>query len=550
MQKFINFLDHHLTVKTAGVIMFLLMLAWSGLLVARKIDLTTADLGRHIMNGEIIVTGAPADVWAVLHTNFYSYTNTNFPFINHHWLTGVVFYLLYQAGGFNLLSIFYIVFTVITFAIFFRLAQKQSNTLIAAILSVLLLPIITSRKEIRPEVFSYLFCGIYYWLLWQWRQLRLTTPDSLSPASGAKVNRPLLVKEGRAWLYLLPLIMVLWVNLHIEFIIGIGVIGVFWVEQVWRWWRKQTNELWFLTLILLLSTAATLFNPSTWRGAIYPFFIFSNYGYTVVENQNIFFLQRLHADNGLYVGLFEAMIVLGLLSLAAVIVWRRNKFVLPNFLLLITFSFLAADAVRDFPLFGLFAVPIIATNVYAFVPSLPTGVYRKLVGGIMLAIILGGILRFTQNLNEQGEIFGIGLMPGELSAANFFKANQLQGPFFNNYDVGGYLIFNLFPQEKVFVDNRPEAYPASFLQNIYIPAQEDPAKWQALDSQYNFNAIFFYYHDLTPWAQQFLIARVQDPAWAPVYVDSYNIIFLKRNSENAELIKKYELPKSMFGISG
>ena len=152
-------------------------------------------------------------------------------------------------------------------------------------------------------------------------------------------------------------------------------------------------------------------------------------------------------------------------------------------------------------------------------------------------------------------------MPGAEDAANFFKAQNLQGPIFNNYDNGGYLVFSLNTNEqgyigpvhmslKPFVDNRPEAYPVSFFQNIYIPAQEDNAQWQQLDSQYHFNSIFFYYGDATPWGQEFLVSRVQDPNWAPVYADSYNIIFLRRdNPANAAVIKQFEIPKSRFGIS-
>jgi len=51
---------------------------------------------------------------------------------------------------------------------------------------------------------------------------------------------------------------------------------------------------------------------------------------------------------------------------------------------------------------------------------------------------------------------------------------------------------------------------------------------------------------MTPWAQQFLIARVKDPEWAPVFVDEQTIIFLKRNASNAPVISRFELPKSMF----
>jgi hypothetical protein len=79
--------------------------------------------------------------------------------------------------------------------------------------------------------------------------------------------------------------------------------------------------------------------------------------------------------------------------------------------------------------------------------------------------------------------------------------------------------------------------------------QEDEAIWKIKSEEYNFNSIFFYRQDLTPWAQKFLLARIKDPQWAPVFVDNYNIIFLKRNELNDELIKKYELPKEMFGIN-
>jgi len=127
--------------------------------------------------------------------------------------------------------------------------------------------------------------------------------------------------------------------------------------------------------------------------------------------------------------------------------------------------------------------------------------------------------------------------------------HKITGPVFNSYDIGGYLIHYLYPQEKVFVDNRPEAYPTSFFQNTYIPMQEDDAVWKAQDEKIGFNSIFFSYRDFTPWAQQFLIARVKDPLWAPVYIDPYAIIFLKRNEKNKSVIAQFEIPQSAFAVS-
>ena len=78
--------------------------------------------------------------------------------------------------------------------------------------------------------------------------------------------------------------------------------------------------------------------------------------------------------------------------------------------------------------------------------------------------------------------------------------------------------------------------------------QQDNNVWLEKDKLYNFNTIFFAYHDATPWAQKFLIERVVDDDWAPVFADDYAIIFLKRNDLNQSIIEKYEIPRNMFGI--
>src|SRR5947199_72061 len=86
--------------KVAKVIIGVCIFAWFGVLLSHRIDLTTADLGRHITNGSILLHGSWTDKHEVLYTNFYSYTLPDQPFINHHWLSGVVFYFVYRISGF------------------------------------------------------------------------------------------------------------------------------------------------------------------------------------------------------------------------------------------------------------------------------------------------------------------------------------------------------------------------------------------------------------------------------------------------------------------
>jgi len=145
---------------------------------------------------------------------------------------------------------------------------------------------------------------------------------------------------------------------------------------------------------------------------------------------------------------------------------------------------------------------------------------------------------------------GLGLYNNINCSANFYKANNIKGPIFNNYDIGGYLIYNLFPQQRVFVDNRPEAYSTDFFKKVYNPMLEKEEVWQQINSKYNFNCIYFFRLDETPFAQPFLIQRINDREnWATVYVDDVIIILLKRNNENQALIQHYELPASMFIVT-
>jgi len=145
-------------------------------------------------------------------------------------------------------------------------------------------------------------------------------------------------------------------------------------------------------------------------------------------------------------------------------------------------------------------------------------------------------------------MFGLGLEQGRTQAAQFFLKNNLSGPIFNNYDIGGYLIYFLYPKEKVFVDNRPEAYPPDFFTETYVPMQEDNGVWQKMEKKYHFETIFFYRLDLTPWSQTFLVNRIQDKTWAPVWVDGSTIIFVKRDEKNQEIIRRFELPQEMFSV--
>jgi tetratricopeptide (TPR) repeat protein len=136
---------------------------------------------------------------------------------------------------------------------------------------------------------------------------------------------------------------------------------------------------------------------------------------------------------------------------------------------------------------------------------------------------------------------GIGLTSGSLDVFDFYFQNNLQGPVFNNYDVGSALIFGFKGREKVFVDNRPEAYSVSFFQDTYIPMQESALVWQNRLAEYKFNTIIFAHTDSTPWAKQFLTSIPSDNKWALVYFDRYYVVLVNKDEYSASFISDYEI---------
>ena len=464
------------------VLTLIFILSWCGLFLSQKINLATADLGRHVKNGEIIIQASWAEKAEVLKTNFYSYTMPEAEFVNHHWLSGVIFYAVERMFGFTGLSLLYVLGSILAILLFFNVARRVSSFYTAAFVAIILTPLLVSRAEVRPEMWSYLLPGVFLNLLY-----------------------------FRKHLWSIPILMMFWVNLHIGFIFGFLVLGSFILEDYKKFWK-----------VTLASVLLGLVNPFGYKMFLYPFLIFENYGYKIVENQSIHFLENLGFGAGEPFMLYKIVAGAVLVSIAALI-YKKVK-ISPSIIIpTVATGVLAYLGIRHFPSFALFTLPFLSYAMYKMVVTKFSG---EVVTGLSVVVLALSLTFGIQDLIRLGPVLGWGLSPGVLEAAEFYKTNNLKGPIFNNYDVGGYLIYAL-PQEKVFVDNRPEAYSEDFFAQVYVPAQEDDSVWQKLDEQYKFNTIFFSHRDYTPWGQEFLATRLKDKDWKTVFLDDYIIIFSK-----------------------
>lgn len=488
-------------------------------------DLTTSDLGRHLMNGKELLAGN----WGVLTTNYYSYTTPDFHFVNHHWLFGVVSYLMYTIGGFGIVTVvFALLYALAPMVIsLWWLPNSKAKWLFAAGSMLIVLPMLHSRIETRPEAISAIFLAVTPFLWRWWVQ--------------AKTRKQLLLAGG-----LFALMHVVWVNSHIFWIFAPLIGGGYFIEA---WIEKNWQQLRRITLLGCILLVASLVTPLGAKILLYPFGIFTNYAYPVAENQTLFFfLQNYPSIRWWYELIFIAFfgVVIGLF-------WQQvSKPLRP--LLYGTVLLLLGNIlmVRIASFAGLFIVPLITwflwtswegvrfvQEKYKLTLDSPLFAMTCSIG----AAIAIAILTLTPLYNPMMYGSGIGLSSGVEKAAELLRQPELAEKIvFNNYDIGGYLIWYQLRPKYVYFDNRPEAYPQEFVEGEAIGSQIDDEKWKDTVAKYSIELIVFNRYDQTDWGQPFLVRRLQDPEWVPIHFDDYAIILLKNTEANKAFIDAHRVP--------
>lgn len=488
---------------TISSILFLLYLTFSFLF---KSDLSfDQDLGRHVKLGEIIWTSGE-----VPKTNLFSYTYPDFPFINHHYLFEFLSFLTAEYFGFGFLLIIKIL--VVLLAVCLTLFIIPGRYVITTFfLGFIFLHVLRERLELRPEIFSFLFTALTYFVL-----------EKFSDSKSRLI-------------YLLIPLQFLWINTHIYFPIGLILQFIFLVHL---FLNKEQNLLKILLKVFILSIAASLTNPSTIQGFLYPLQVFRNYGYTIVENQNIFFLESLGISNANY----SFAKICYLIILASIIIsFFQKKTAVKNLLISLLGLTLALVHVRSLPYLFFLSFPAVIFNLGVLKINFYSTIFITLAALILVFESIFYLNGDYYKYNDRGELATLGFQENIKPALDFTKTHSLPTPIFNNFDIGSYIEYRGYPKYKTFIDGRPEAYPASFFSDVYIPIQYDFQKFKDQAERYNFKTVIFSHTDQTPWGQTFLKSILKSEDWKLVYLDSFTIILLKDTSFQGTSFKKIDL---------
>ena len=118
------------------------------------------------------------------------------------------------------------------------------------------------------------------------------------------------------------------------------------------------------------------------------------------------------------------------------------------------------------------------------------------------------------------------------SAINFLRANMIRGKMFNNDEIGDHVIYNLYPQYKVFVDGRMDMYGTRIMKEYEKVISLEPG-WKTVLEKYDINFVFYYTDSL--------LSRIlaSDDGWRQIYTDNVATIFLRNTPGNGKIIARF-----------
>jgi hypothetical protein len=477
------------------------------------------------------------------------------PFIlKQYWLAQVIFYLVFKAFSFD--GIIYLTAGLLTLFVFllYRAIRREGTGLFTSILLIapFTLTILPEFTGERPQLFSFLFSLLLIYLLEGYRQ------------SNTKNQRPTFSARDLFYLYPVPIVMLLWSNMHGGFILGILIISGYLVSESIKYFLKKpgyplsAKPFVYLLITGVVGIAFSFINPNGYN--VIPTtisFLHSNYSKIIVESKSPFTIITEMGANLEIIAYLSISILCFFLMLINI---RRAD--ITDLVITAGLFVVSAKSVRAIPFSVMISTLMIARyGLYSFrslvrIPRIaPRWNYLKTASGSsktirIAALCLAFFLIAFFSLSEKDRLFqhGVAWERYPKGAADFLKHNKLYGNMLNPYVWGGYLIWALYPDYKVFTDGRglieEVVYQGGKIRGAHQKMLFGLPEWKAYLAAYNINFIITdsvadYYGNLI----RLVPALINDPEWHLVYIDNKSLIFAKDAPENSALIDRFQMPK-------
>lgn len=409
------------------ITLFLLILAFT--LSAGRFDF---DLWARLIAGMGVIDGGH-----VLKADFLSYTPVH-TWWDHEWGSGVIFYaFLKYFGPYSLI----ILQALLMFGIFFiasRVVKLRTNISPYNILFYFfsfMAVIGTLNNPVRCHMFSFLLFTVFIYILERVR------------------------KGSNKLLYLIPLIILFWNNIHGGVVAGLGLLLMYGAGE---FLNKKPFKKYLITF--LFSGLVLLINP--WGYEYIKFLLMANTmpRTYVAEWWGLF--SKAHLFKHLEFKFFMLFVLLvETLQIKKIKEWYKNADKV-KYIILLSTLYLAISHVKLMPFFAISSLCFVYEDFYKLIQNIKLPIWKdKLVYGLLLFLLL-----FSLSIKEFSVPVGFDVYP--VKEVEFVKQNKLSGKILVNFGLGSYVSYKLYPHNLIFMDGRYEEvyydYMVPMLKNFYL----------------------------------------------------------------------------------
>lgn len=466
------------------------------------IPLQDPDIWFHLKSGEVILQKG------LIHYDVFSYSASGREWFPYEWLFQVTTFIFHKWFGFEALK--YLMAVVITFMMFmiYRILRKILDLQWALALAVAFYFFVSVFEFLtaRPHIFAYTFLIVNLYLILLY-----------------------FVKGVNKLKWSVP-ITLLWSNLHGSVFLSVFLFSAYATISFLYFKLSKEKEYYhkFKTLLLfsVVTAIATILPPLgilQYR-LLVRFFLAQDLITKFIDEWT-----PLSANPFVFVILTVTIIIV--LGLLALLVIKKRNFNYAIWLIpLAPFIVMAYSASRN-----LFLAYITVSLIAGFILSQINS--KRLVFLITAVVIAGQVFILAEKRNLPRWNY-------PKQAAEFIKSQKIAGNMFNDYGYGGYLLYQLYPEQKVFYDGRTDVYLCCEIKDTF----DLSLKKNLADNEYKkvveelFGKYKVSYFILRTQKHSVLrkIARIysDDPNWSLVFWDDAAQIFVKHNGENDSLIEK------------
>ncbi len=451
---------------------FLFGLTFLGAALALLGPLVADDVWWHLKAGGLILQER-----AVPRTDVFSFTAAGRPWVYQSWLSGVVLTLVWQAGGVAGPTLLPTLLISGSLMIAWAAATRRGvGPGVASILVLAACVQLKPRALTRPYLFSYVLFMLFLLIL------RPITGRAASPKRvGAFAEEDSFLWGDGGHLLLLPMLTVLWANLHAGFVSGLLLIGAFGAGEMVRLWAARDGRpypavllresegarLRALLIAGVLCLAAAVVTPYGPGVLMYPFKLMREVKLVarIQEWRPIAFSKGF--------AIFWSCLILGALIMARSLAFCAGRARLRNAagefvtdaLLMGGFALLALRAVRHMEWFLLLVPSVLGYHLDASRWLAPKaqeggGAARKRDGFVYAcaASLLAIVCAARPFIISGWPVIGPSQLVLPVKACDYIEQKGLWYRPYNSYEWGGYFIWRFWPRNRVFIDGRCDVY--------------------------------------------------------------------------------------------